>query len=123
MDYFRGQQQDRPRDTSSLLKTVFNFDHINDKTQQHLTRVYTFLIALSFVCAFGMYMNATFIVQGFFMHLISIILSIYLIFQVANRANSEDKRMIYLVALAFQMGFLAGPALHYLVQVNPELVV
>jgi hypothetical protein len=122
MDYFSGNQH-RPRDTSSLLKTVFNFSHISEKTQSHLTKVYSFLICLSFICAFGMYMNATYIVSGFFLNLISIVLSIYLIFQVANKSNSEDKRMVCLSAFAFQLGFLVGPALHHLVQVNPEIVI
>jgi FtsH-binding integral membrane protein len=74
------------------------------------------------VCALGMYVNQTFIVSGFFMNLISIGLSIYLIFQIANRQNSEDWRMGCLAGLAFQMGYLVGPAMHMIVNVYPELV-
>ena len=70
-----------------------------------------------------MYTNATFIVSGFFLHLVSIVLSIYLLYQVGNRNNSENKRMTCLTVFAFQLGFLVGPALHHLVHINPELVI
>lgn len=70
-----------------------------------------------------MYTNASIIVSGFFMNLISIVLSIYLIFQVMNKGNSDDKRKLCLAGLAFQMGFLIGPAMHTLMEVNPRLVI
>jgi Bax inhibitor 1 len=48
-----------------------------------------------------MYTNATFIVSGFFMTLLSIILSVYLVYKVNDRSLREDSRMLYLGALAF----------------------
>jgi FtsH-binding integral membrane protein len=66
--------------------------------------------------------NATFIVSGFFLHLASIILSVYLIYQVANKRNSEDMRMLYLAGLAFQLGFLIGPAIHMIYAFHPEIL-
>ena len=119
MDYFNRNQ---PRDLGSKLKTVFTFSHISDKTQQHLTKVYTLLLVCSFVCAFGMWTNATYIVSGFFTTLFSIILSVYLIYKVNDRSLSEDSRMLHLAGFAFQMGFLVGPAINYLVDVKPDLV-
>ena len=118
MDYSSNQR----REAGSLLKTVFNFSHMSDKTQQHLTKVYTLLLVCAFVCALGMYTNATFIVSGFFMTLLSIILSVYLIYKVNDRSMREDSRMLFLAALAFQLGFLVGPAINHLTDVNPELV-
>lgn len=80
-------------------------------------------MACAAVCALGMYVNATFIASGFLMNLLSIIVSVYLIYQVSNKSNSENSRMGYLAAFAFQMGFLVGPAMHYLVHMESELVI
>lgn len=87
-----------------------------------MTKVYSLIMVCSVVCALGMYVNQYFVVSGFFLNLISIGLSIYLIFQIANRHNSDDWRFGCLTALAFQMGWLIGPAMHLLVDVYPELV-
>jgi FtsH-binding integral membrane protein len=69
-----------------------------------------------------MWVNAAYIVSGFVMNLISIIAMVYLMVQIHNRANSEDSRMMYLAGLAFMMGFLVGPSMHYLVDVEPMIV-
>ncbi len=83
------------------LGSLFKFHDISEKTQQHLTKVYGMLMAMCFVCAFGMYVNQTFLLSGFFMTIISIFVSCYLIYQVVNRYNSEQSRMLYLAGLAF----------------------
>ncbi len=84
--------------------------------------MYTLLFGCAFVCAAGMWVNSTFILNGFFMTLLSIILSVYLIVQVNNRALPETHRMLYLAAFAFQLGFLAGPAINLLYDVDPDLL-
>ena len=48
-----------------------------------------------------MYTNATFIVSGFLMTLLSIVLSVYLIYKINDKSLREDSRMFYLAALAF----------------------
>jgi Bax inhibitor 1 len=48
-----------------------------------------------------MYVNQTFVVSGFFMNLASIALSIYFIFQIANRGNADEWRKGCLAGLAF----------------------
>ena len=78
MNNFSGHSQSRPFSFS----TLFTFKDISEKTQQHLTRVYSLLLACSIVCALGMYVNATIVLSGFFLNLLSIILSIYLIYQI-----------------------------------------
>ena len=103
--------------------TLFKFQDLSDKTQSHLVRVYTMLVVCSLVCAFGMYVNTAIILSGFFLNLLSIVLSCYFIYQVVNRENLEESRLIYLGALAFQMGFLVGPAMHLLVEIHPQIVV
>jgi FtsH-binding integral membrane protein len=105
------------------LKSVFTLSDISEKTQAHLTKVYTMILACSFVCALGMYVNATLILSGFFMTILSIILSVYLMVQVNNRSHPEQTRMLYLAALAFQLGYLVGPAIHHIADVNPGLLI
>ena len=80
MDFMRSGNSHNNKDLGSRLKTMFTFTDISDKTQKHLTKVYTLLLVLSAVCAMGMYVNQHFIVSGFFMNLISICLSVYFIF-------------------------------------------
>eukprot|EP00347_Sterkiella_histriomuscorum_P009045 403342739 len=105
------------------LKSIFSFKDISEKTQAHLTRVYTMLLACTFICAAGMYCNATIFLGGFLMTILSLVVSVYLIYQISNRTNSEEHRMWFLGALAFQLGFLAGPGIHRLADVNPQLLV
>jgi Bax inhibitor 1 len=80
------------------------------------------LLVCTLFCAFGMWINANTFISGFFMNLISIGITIYLIFQVSNTSKSEDSRMVHLLALAFQMGYLTGPGMHLLMEVNPTIV-
>ena len=80
------------------------------------------LLVCTLFCAFGMWINAHVLLSGFFMNLISIGITLYLVFQVANTGKSEETRMIHLVALAFQMGYLVGPAMHMLMETNPAIV-
>lgn len=96
---------------------------ISPKTQAHLTKVYTTLLACVLVCATGMWINASFFLNGFLVSILSIILSVYLIIQVSNRTNSETSRLYYLAGLAFQLGFLAGPGIHYLAEFQPKLLI
>lgn len=107
---------------SAGFSSLFTLKDISAKTQTHLTKVYGTLMVCTFVCAFGMWVNASIIISGFFMTLLSIITSVYLIYQVQNRSNTEDSRLMHLAALAFQMGYLVGPLMHLLVEINPKLV-
>lgn len=116
MDFFSGNNRVN-------FSTLFSFKDISAKTQAHLTKVYTLLMVCTMVCAFGMWLNTSHIISGFFMSILSFALSIYLICQVANKSNSEDMRMFYLAGLAFQMGYLTGPFINHLVEVEPQILV
>jgi hypothetical protein len=104
------------------FSTLFSFKDISEKTQNHLTKVYGTLLVSSLICALGMYVNSTIFLSGFFMNLLSIALSIYLICQVHNRLNSEEWRLGCLSALAFQFGFLVGPAIHLIAELEPKIL-
>ena len=47
------------------FSTIFSFQDVSPKTQQHLTKVYSLLLTCAVVCALGMYVNATVNVTGF----------------------------------------------------------
>jgi hypothetical protein len=49
------------------MKALFSFDDISEKTQQHLTKVYSLLMVCTGVCAAGMFVNQSFVVSGFFL--------------------------------------------------------
>ena len=108
--------------TTASISTIFSFKDVSPKTQDHLTKVYTLLLTSAVVCALGMYVNATFIIDGFLKQMMAMIASMYLAYQTQNRRNSEDHRKGYLAGLAFMMGFIVGPALHYLMEVEPRIV-
>lgn len=50
--------------------------------------VYSLLLVSCITCAVGMYCNATYIVNGFISYILSLILSVYLIYQIRNHQNS-----------------------------------
>ena len=78
---------------------------------------------MTFICASGMYLNSTVVVfQSFIFHIASIALSIYLMCYVQNPMNSENSRKYALAALAFQLGFNLGPAIHQIAHFNPEIL-
>ena len=108
---------------TASFSDIFSFKDVSPKTQEHLTKVYTLILTCAVVCALGMYVNATVIVAGFLKQMISIIASIYLVYQISNKRNSEDLRKAYLAGFAFMLGFLVGPTMHYLItDVDPTIV-
>merc|ERR1711939_302792 len=75
------------------------------------------------VCAFGMYMNVATVFSGFIWTVISIIAMACMMSGVMNRSNPETKRMGYLWALSFFMGFLVGPVMHHLAEFQPDILI
>jgi FtsH-binding integral membrane protein len=111
-------------DSSSFnLKTMFSFSDIAEKTKTHLTKVYGTIMLSCLFSAIGAFLNHSFMINGFLLHIASIILSIFLVCQIQNRNKSESERVAYLVALAFQLGFLIGPVINMLLEFEPELLI
>ena len=46
----------------------------------------------------------------------------YCAFQVRNPRNSENVQILYMLGIAFAMGFMAGPGINAFAQVKPELL-
>jgi len=95
---------------------------ISEKTRAHLTRVYSTLLTSTLSCVVGMYLNSTFMFTGFLMTLASIFGMIYFMYQVNSSSNSESTQIGYLLAFAFFMGFQAGPGIHHIAAVDPQML-
>ena len=67
---------------TTSFSSLFSFKDVSPKTQEHLTKVYTLLLTSAVVCALGMYVNATFILAGFLMQMLSLVGTIYLVYQI-----------------------------------------
>merc|ERR1712178_169015 len=46
----------------------------------------------------------------------------YLMYQVSSSYKPENERMGYMWALAFCLGFLVGPAMHQIVELDPSII-
>lgn len=105
------------------MDTMFNFKDLSDKTKDHMVKVYASLLMNCVVCAGGMVLNSSFILQGFLMQILFIGLTIFLTCQINNVYKSENERMLYLAGLSFSFGFLIGPLINMLADVEPELLI
>ena len=72
------------------LQTIFSMKDVSEKTRAHLTRVYGTLLTGTGTCALGMYLNATFMIQGFLLMIGFMIGFAYCAMQVRNPNNSEN---------------------------------
>ena len=104
------------------LSTLFEMKDVSEKTRAHLTRVYTTLLTASGTCALGMYLNATFLLQGFLMMILYMIAMTYCIFQVRNPNNSENTQIMWMLGIAFTMGLVSGPGINQFAALKPELL-
>ena len=96
------QFQDRFSSSSSFnLKALLSFKDISPKTQAHLTQVYTTIMACVLVCATGMYVNSSFLLQGFLWNLLSIISMVYLMYKISSPYLEKETKLMYLAGLAF----------------------
>jgi FtsH-binding integral membrane protein len=110
-------------DKWSNLGALFKMGDISEKTRQHLVRVYSTLMTSTGACAGGMVLNSGFLFGGGLVGILSFVLMCYLMYQVHNRNNSEDHRILFLVGLAFFMGLTAGPAIHMTATLSPEILI
>lgn len=104
------------------LGTILSSRDISAKTQAHLTRVYTSLLTSSGTCALGMYLNTSFMITGFLAMIGFMLAFAYCSYQIRNPGNSENVQIAYLLCLAFSMGFMVGPGINHVAEVNPEML-
>lgn len=104
------------------IGTILSMKDVSEKTRAHLTRVYSTLLTATGTCALGMWLNATFIIQGFLLMMAFIGLSAFCTYQTRNPVNSENVQIAYMLGLAFSMGFISGPGINHFAEVKPELL-
>ena len=105
------------------MKALLSFKDVSPKTQLHLRNVYANLMTCTVICAVGMYLNAATIMQGFIFTFCALIGMGFMTYKVSNRQEDENTRIGYLWAIAFCMGFLVGPVMHHLAEVQPMILV
>lgn len=104
------------------FKSLFSMDDISAKTQAHLTRVYLTLMGCAGTCAAGMALNATVLISNFIFTILFIAAMAYLIYQVHNRSQSEQTRIVYLLAFAMLMGLQSGPFINSVLDFYPGVI-
>ena len=104
------------------LSTIFEMKDVSEKTKSHLTRVYSTLLTGTGTCAVGMWLNSTFMIEGFLMMMLYMLAFAYCTYQVRNPNNSENVQILYMLGIAFSMGFMAGPGINAFYEVKPELL-
>ena len=97
---------------------------VSDKTKEHLSKVYFNLMICSGVCALAMYINAyTILMTGFFSQILVFIGLGYLMYKISDKSQKEETRLGYLWALAFAMGYLVGPVMHMVAEIDQMILV
>ena len=104
------------------MDAIFSMKDISEKTRAHLVRVYTTLLTATATCAVGMWINSTFVLQGFMMMMLWIAAFAYGSYQVRNPSISENMQIMWLLSIAFSMGFMVGPGINQIAEVQPELL-
>lgn len=75
------------------------------------------------VCCMAMYLNAYTVLSGFLWSMASMIGMAYLMYKITNQYDDEKTRIGYLWALSFCMGYLIGPAIHQIAEVNEGILI
>ena len=114
-DPFRNNPNDGQKDWD--LSTIFSMKDVSDKTRSHLTRVYTTLATSAGTCALGMYLNATFMLQGFIFMIVFMCAFGWGVYQIRNPHNSENTQIMWLLCIAFSLGWISGPGIHHVAAV------
>ncbi|XP_043939743.1 bax inhibitor 1 [Protopterus annectens] len=110
-------------DRNINVDALFRFSHISYSTQQHLKRVYASLAVCMFVAAAGAYVHVvTRLFQGGLLSFLgSIGMMFWLLFTPHNN-ETEKKRLCILSGFAFFTGVGLGPALDFVISVNPSII-
>lgn len=104
------------------LSAMFKTSDISEKTQRHLTKVYFNVMGCALICAAAMWVNAHTVFTGFFSSILVMMGMGYLSYKISSPYMAETERMGYMWALAFGLGFLAGPAIHLIADFDPSIV-
>ncbi|XP_005986352.1 probable Bax inhibitor 1 [Latimeria chalumnae] len=110
-------------DRNINFDAILKFSQISYSTQQHLKKVYSSLALCMFVAGAGAYVHVvTRMLQGGLLSMLgSLGLMLWLAFT-PHSYETEKKRLAILTGFAFFTGVGLGPALDFVISVNPSII-
>ncbi|XP_062842955.1 probable Bax inhibitor 1 [Trichomycterus rosablanca] len=110
-------------DRNVNFDALFKFSQISRSTQHHLKNVYASLALCMFVAAAGAYVHV--VVRFFQGGLLSVLGSLAMMAWLSLTPHSpqtEKKRLAILAGFAFLTGVGLGPAMDYVISINPSII-
>ncbi|XP_053082999.1 probable Bax inhibitor 1 [Pangasianodon hypophthalmus] len=111
-------------DRNINFDALFKFSQISRSTQQHLKNVYASLSLCMFVAAAGAYVHVvTRLFQGGLLSVLGSLAMMVWLSVTPHSPETEKKRLAILSAFAFLTGLGLGPAMDYVISINPSIII
>uniref|UniRef100_A0A8C7JXK1 Transmembrane BAX inhibitor motif containing 6 n=1 Tax=Oncorhynchus kisutch TaxID=8019 RepID=A0A8C7JXK1_ONCKI len=111
-------------DRSIKLDVLLKFSQISQSTQLHLKNVYSSLAVCMFVAAAGSYVHVvTRLFQGGLLTLLGSLGMVVWLSMTPHNPETEKKRLAILAGFAFFTGVGLGPAMDFVIIINPSIIV
>ncbi|KAG7471925.1 hypothetical protein MATL_G00103200 [Megalops atlanticus] len=110
-------------DRNINFDALFKFSQISASTQQHLKNVYASLAVCMLVAAAGSYVHVvTRLFQGGFLSLLGSLGMMAWLAMTPHSHETEKKRLAILAGFAFFTGVGLGPAMDFVIAINPSII-
>ncbi|KAL6464704.1 hypothetical protein MHYP_G00270210 [Metynnis hypsauchen] len=110
-------------DRNINFDALFIFSQISRSTQQHLKNVYASLAVCMFVAAAGAYVHVVLrLFQGGMLSVLGSLAMMAWLAMTPHSPQTEKKRLGILAGFAFLTGVGLGPALDYVIKINPSII-
>ncbi|XP_036389788.1 probable Bax inhibitor 1 [Megalops cyprinoides] len=110
-------------DRNINFDALFKFSQISASTQQHLKNVYASLAVCMLVAATGSYVHVvTRLFQGGFLSLLGSLGMMAWLAMTPHSHETEKKRLAILAGFAFFTGVGLGPAMDFVIAINPSII-
>ncbi|XP_062323295.1 probable Bax inhibitor 1 [Osmerus eperlanus] len=111
-------------DRNINFDSLFKFSQISRSTQLHLKNVYSSLALCMFVAASGAYVHVvTRLFQGGLLTMLGSLAMMAWLAMTPHSPQTEKKRLGILAGFAFFTGIGLGPAMDYVISINPSIIV
>ncbi|KAK1799833.1 hypothetical protein P4O66_006360 [Electrophorus voltai] len=111
-------------DRNINFDALFKFSQISRSTQQHLKNVYASLAVCMFVSAAGAYVHVvTRLFQGGLLSMLGSLAMMTWLAMTPHSPQTEKKRLAILAGFAFLIGVGLGPAMDYVITINPSIII
>uniref|UniRef100_A0A8C8ELA5 Transmembrane BAX inhibitor motif containing 6 n=1 Tax=Oncorhynchus tshawytscha TaxID=74940 RepID=A0A8C8ELA5_ONCTS len=109
---------------SIRFHALFKFSQISHSTQLHLKNVYSCLAVCMFVAAAGSYVHVvTRLFQGGLLSLLCSLGMMVWLSMTPHNSETEKNRLAILAGFAFFTGVGLGPAMDFVITINPSVIV